>query len=191
MKFNTHFWLCFGASITLALTSCKKDEIEDPIIPNEEEVITTVNMTLTPTAGGSSITMSWQDLDGDGPDDAVIVVSDSLAINTVYSASLLLLNETESPADTINTEILDEALEHQFFFEISGLDASHSYADEDTDGNPLGLQNVIITGSASEGSIGIVLRHEPEKDAAGVAAGDISNADGETDIEVAFNVVIQ
>ena len=41
------------------------------------------------------------------------------------------------------------------------------------------------------GTITVTLRHEPNKDAAGVSSGDIANAGGETDIEVTFNVEIQ
>ena len=36
-----------------------------------------------------------------------------------------------------------------------------------------------------------MLRHEPDKSAAGVSSGDITNAGGETDIEVSFNVIIE
>ena len=37
----------------------------------------------------------------------------------------------------------------------------------------------------------MTLRHEPAKDASGVAAGDITNAGGETDIEVTFDVTVE
>jgi len=37
-----------------------------------------------------------------------------------------------------------------------------------------------------EGGLRITLRHEPNKTAAGVQNGDITNAGGETDIEVTF-----
>jgi hypothetical protein len=35
------------------------------------------------------------------------------------------------------------------------------------------------------------LRHEPNKDALNVASGEITNAGGETDIEVSFPVTIK
>ena len=54
-----------GLVILSVLASCKKEK-NDPIIPNEEEVITTLNYTLTPTGGGTAIVLSFQDLDGDG-----------------------------------------------------------------------------------------------------------------------------
>ncbi|HBK71516.1 MAG TPA: type 1 periplasmic binding fold superfamily protein, partial [Flavobacteriaceae bacterium] len=36
-----------------------------------------------------------------------------------------------------------------------------------------------------------ILRHEPNKSASGVSDGDITNAGGETDIEVIFNITVQ
>jgi len=62
----------------------------------------------------------------------------------------------------------------------------------DADGNPIGL-DFIVTTDATTGTeaFTITLRHEPSKDAAGVSAGDITNAGGETDVEVTFNVTVQ
>ena len=37
----------------------------------------------------------------------------------------------------------------------------------------------------------ITLRHEPAKTATGVSGGDITNAGGETDIEVVFDVTVE
>ncbi|MEZ7887763.1 MAG: type 1 periplasmic binding fold superfamily protein, partial [Flavobacteriales bacterium] len=61
----------------------------------------------------------------------------------------------------------------------------------DEEGNPIGLSTVLTTGEMGSGTITVTLRHEPNKDAAGVSSGDIANAGGETDIEVTFNVEIQ
>ena len=65
------------------------------------------------------------------------------------------------------------------------------YMDMDGNGNPIGLTTTVTTASAGSGAITITLRHEPDKTAAGVAGGDISNAGGETDIEVTFQVNVQ
>ena len=61
----------------------------------------------------------------------------------------------------------------------------------DADGNPIGLATTVTTGAASTGEFTVILRHEPMKDAQGVKDGDITNAGGETDIEVNFPVEIQ
>jgi len=172
------------AAIAISLSACKKDpEIEDP-----EEVITTLNYTLTPASGGSAVTLSFQDIDGDGGDAPIYTVG-TLAANTTYSGSLELLNESESPAEDVTEEIEEEDEEHQFFFQTTG-DISITYEDEDADGNPIGLRNTLTTGAAGSSSITVTLRHEPNKDGAGVAEGDISEAGGETDIEVTFDVTV-
>lgn len=171
----------------LAVSSCKK---EDPIIPNEEEVITTLVYTLTPQDGGNTVEFRFTDLDGDGG-DAPVITNGTLDTNTVYNGSLSLLNETETPAEEITEEIEEEAEDHQLFFTLSGVSASVDYADADADGNPIGLFTTVSTTTASTGTLVVTLRHELSKGAEGVSAGDITNAGGETDIEVTFDVTIQ
>ena len=171
----------------LFITSCKKD---DPIIENEEELITTLIYTLTPEAGGAPVVLSFQDLDGDGA-ITPIITGGTLAANTSYNGSLQLLNESVNPAEDITVEVQEEAEDHQFFFQnnISGL--SIAYTDEDENGHPIGLSSKISTTGSGSGTITVTLRHEPIKTAPGVSSGDITNAGGETDIEVAFDVVVQ
>ena len=176
---------------TIVLSACSSDD-DNPDPVNEEEVITTLTATLTPVGGGTTIILKSQDLDGDGPDAPVISPSLPLAINTTYNASLELLNETESPAESINGEIEEEDDEHQFFYQASNDIATFSYADFDGNGNPVGLEFTVTTDeTAGSGNITITLRHEPSKDASGVSDGDITNAGGETDIQVVFPVILQ
>ena len=179
--------LAMGVCSMLFITSCKKD---DPIIENEEELITTLIYTLTPEAGGDSVVLSFQDLDGDGAMPPTIT-GGTLGANTIYNGSLQLLNESVNPAENITVEVQEEAEEHQFFFQnnISGL--SIAYTDEDENGHPIGLSSKISTTGSGSGTITVTLRHEPNKTAAGVSTGDITNAGGETDIEVTFDVEIQ
>ena len=80
--------------------------------------------------------------------------------------------------------------EHQFFFATTGA-SMFNYADQDNDGNPVGLSFELTTGDAGSESYTITLRHEPDKSATGVSGGDITNAGGETDIEVVFDVIIE
>ena len=185
--------LALGVFSMLFITSCEKDEPDDPIIPNEQEVITTLNYTLTPESG-TPIILSFRDLDGDGGNEPII--SDgTLASGMSYIGSMELLNELEDPAEDITLEVAEEQLEHQFFYETSFptelSDVNIAYNDLDEEGNPIGLSTVLTTGEMGSGTITVTLRHEPNKDAAGVSSGDIANAGGETDIEVTFNVEIQ
>ena len=171
-------------------SSCKKDDPKEPVIPNEEEVITTLNLTLTPVGGGTPVEFKFKDLDGDGGNPPVISVG-KLDTNTQYTGSIALYNELESPADTITLEVEEEADEHQFFFQSTANGLTVAYDDADDNGKPLGLATTLTTQGASTGTLTITLRHEPIKDAAGVSMGDITNAGGETDIEVTFDVGIE
>lgn len=175
------------AAVLLFITSCSKD---DPEVPNEEEVITTLTYVLTPVGGGNVITFTFQDLDGDGGSAPVITV-DTLAANTSYNGALTLLNETETPAEDITEEIEAEAEEHQFFFTSTLATLSVSYNDLDADNMPVGLATILQTGVVGTGDLTITLRHEPIKDANGVSTGDITNAGGETDIEVTFPLYVE
>jgi len=168
-------------------TACEKDE---PEIVDEPELITTLNYTLTPSGGGEAITLSFKDLDGDGP-NAPTVTTGTLAANQMYTGTMELLNETVSPTESITEEIEDEDEEHQFFFQSNISDLNIAYNDQDADGNPVGLNSILTTGAAASGSITIILRHEPNKTASSVSDGDITNAGGETDIEVMFPIDVQ
>lgn len=69
---------------------------------------------------------------------------------------------------------------------------SFGYADADANGKPIGLKTILNTGGASSGTLKIILRHQADKNAAGVSNGNPTNAGGETDIEVDFvNLSIQ
>ena len=177
--------------VALFISSCSSDDNSSAPV-NEEEVITTVKVTLTPQNGGTPIVLQSRDLDGDGPNAPVITTSANLAANTVYNGSLDLLNEIATPAESITSEIIEEALDHQFFFSATNNIGTTAYA-APFDGNsqPIGVNFTFTTTNAANGNLTVVLRHEPNKSADGVASGDITNAGGETDIQVTFPVVVE
>ncbi len=171
----------------LVFTGCSSDDDAQPAPVNEEEVITTVTVTLVPTAGGATITLKSTDLDGDGPDDPVFDISGNLAANATYTGAVVVLNETETPADNITLEVIEEDLEHQFFYDAStSLNITTDGFNEDTAGNVLGTSFTVTTGDASTGTYTVTLRHEPTKPNTGLL-----DAGGETDVEAVFNVTIQ
>lgn len=172
------------ALLAAGVLSCQP---QDPTDPHEEELITTLNVDLE--AGGSTVTLNFQDIDGDGG-DAPVITTDKLAANTTYSGSITLFNESETPAEELTAEIFDEAEDHQFFFATTGA-SMFAYADQDNNGNPVGLSFELTTGDAGMESYTITLRHEPDKTASGVSGGDITNAGGETDIEVVFDITVE
>ncbi|MGB0390469.1 MAG: type 1 periplasmic binding fold superfamily protein [Salibacteraceae bacterium] len=170
--------------------SCKKDEPSDPVIPNEEELITTLNYTLTPISGSNPVVLSFKDLDGDGG-NAPIISNGILDTNTSYIGTIELLNELENPVENITEEVEEESKDHQFFYQSTLSQLVISYTDSDENSNPIGITTQLITKGASSGNITITLKHEPDKSASGVSSGDITNAGGETDIEVTFKVDVQ
>jgi len=181
--------MLFGVMIT----GCKKPD-DDPIIPpppvNEEEVITTMVLRFDNTGAGADKELRFTDADGDGG-GAPVYDLDTLDDASVYTTSIILLDETVSPADTVSNEVLNEGVDHQFFFAPTGANISIVYGDTDANGNPIGLSTTMTTGTPSVGNLMVTLRHEPNKTAAGVSSGDITNAGGETDIEITFPLVIE
>jgi len=187
MKFSNKILILslFAFSI---LTSCNDDDI---CTNCGEEVITTVNYTLTSTSG-EVVVLSFVDADGPNGGNAPVITGGTLSANTTYIGNIEFLNEIESPTEDITEEIQAEDLDHQVFFvPNSSLNATITYTDQDSQGNPLGIGSMLVTGDASTGELKIILRHEPVKTASGVADGDPSNAGGETDIEVSLPVTIQ
>jgi hypothetical protein len=181
---NTSKFFLFALT-TLTLASCSNDD--SPV--NEEEVITTVTTTLT--GGGQVITLRSRDLDGDGPNAPVVTVSGNLTANTTYIGETVFTNETVSPAEDITVEVEEEGNEHQIFYQFPVALGSFVYTDVDANGDPIGLSFTLTTGtSATTGNIVVTLRHLPNKSAAGVASGDITNAGGATDAQVTFPVVV-
>ncbi|GMN08785.1 hypothetical protein MTsPCn9_07590 [Croceitalea sp. MTPC9] len=166
----------------LLFVACSDDDNGNPDPVNEEEVITTMNITLTPEGGGTAITFSYQDLDADGPNPPT-VTAPNLAGNTTYNATIEVLNETESPAEDITVEVEAEDDEHQFIFQIGGSVASATATDQDGNGNPVGLSFDLVTNTAGAGGLTVTLRHEPTKP----NDGTLSGAGGETDIAATFN----
>lgn len=187
MKKQIYLFLT-ALAVVVSFNSCSDDDDATPEEVNEEEVITTLIATLTPDGGGTPITLTSRDLDGeDGPNAPDIIVSASLAANTTYSGTVSFLNEQESPAENITEEVEEEDDEHQVFFvPASGLNITTEYTNFDGDGNPLGTTYNLTTGDASTGNFTITLRHEPSKPNTGLA-----DAGGETDIQVTFPITVE
>lgn len=176
--------------VGLLYTGCDPDDPEDPGA-GETELITDVSLSLVPVGGGDAVEMTFQDRDGDGG-NAPVIVGGTLDANTTYNASISFFDRSDADdEENITEEIEEEDDEHQVFYQPSGINITFSYDDQDSENRPLGLETTMVTGAASTGTLTVTLRHEPDKDAAGVSDGDITNAGGETDIEVAFPVTIQ
>jgi len=161
----------------------------EPEPENEEELITTLEMTFSPVGGGSDVVFSVYDADGDGPIEPEYT-NGTLTAGATYNVSIEVRNDEEN--ENITTEIIEEDEEHQFFFETSvSLFLDFAYDDADDNGDPIGLRSIFTAGDPSNGPMTVTLRHEPDKSAEGARTGDPSNAGGETDIQATFDVVIE
>ncbi len=190
---------------TAVLAGCKKDDPVNPATPgpapHEEEVITDIYLFFEDHDGN---TYEWHASTDDGfhhehgegeghehEEGEIHVHGDDLPANEHLHVRILLLNRSVVPADTVSHEVLEEGTEHQFFFIPEDVGITFAYDDADTDGRPIGLLSEWETGAAGTGEVKVILRHGPDKGAAGVSSGDITNAGGSTDLEVHFPTVIQ
>ncbi len=187
MKFTHILKFVFLAAV-LVLAGCESSvEPEDPG-PGEEEVITTVNFTLTEVGNTSNVvTAQWRDLDGEGGSDPVIS-GFTLEAGKTYTGAIELLNEEEN--EDITEEVEEEADEHQFFYTPDAAIASRvTVTITDTDGNnlPVGLEYTVTVsaGAAVTGSINVVLGHYDDAPKDGTTRSDESDID--IDIPITIN----
>ena len=172
------------------LLSCKK-EPENTI---ENDVITTIKLSLKDTTTGTPVVdYVFKDLDGDGGNPPV---TDTLIMHpdTYYEIQLDLTNERQTPAQSVTAEINTNKEEHQLFYKpapsLSLINIL--YKDFDANGKPLGLKMSFNTQNAPvSGTVEIILRHFPNKSGANVSTGDITNARGDSEMEIDFPFKIE
>lgn len=185
--------LALLAALTFSSCSNDDDNVAPPV--NEQELITTVTAIYTPEGGGTAISLQYKDLDGEGANPPVITISGNFEQNKTYNGAVTFKNELANPAEDITSEILEESLAHQLFYQTTGTLNPFTYAKAtsnfDKNGKPIGLQSVFVTTGAATGNLTITLRHEPNKSGENVANGDITNAAGSTDAEVSFSIKVQ
>lgn len=167
--------------LSVILVSC---DPENPNNPNDQEVITTVQ--INGVSSTDTIQFAFSDPDGPG---GIIPTIDTIVLqaSNSYTVSLELLDETKTPVDTVTNEIEEEGVDHQFFFTIAGANLSSTYGDVDLNGNPIGILNTWTTAGTSTGTLMITLKHQPGLKPA--SPGDITV--GETDVEITFPVRVE
>lgn len=188
MKKRTNTVMLIAFALATIWTGCKKDK--DPVdVPpppgNEEEVITTMKLTFVDSSNTSTIKYAtFRDPDGDGGLSFDIFDTIKLDANKTWITTILLLNETISPADTISNEVLDEGVDHLFCFTPTGTSATVLKTDVDNNGFPIGLQTKWYSTVTGNGTMQVELRHQP-----GTKDGTCTL--GDTDISVTFQVIVQ
>lgn len=193
--------LCFAAACD------DHDHEHDDDHDHENEVITTVTLLFTPSGGGTAITATFDDPDGDGGEAPT--VDDIELAEGDYAMTVAFENGLESPPEDITAEVMDEADEHQVFFTGSAVDGPasdqpgaplvHAYDDMDAEGAPIGLANTIAA-TAGSGTLTVTLRHLPPVGgvpaktpdlAAEVKSGGLGSIGGDNDVHVDFDVAIE
>ncbi|NEN24356.1 type 1 periplasmic binding fold superfamily protein [Cryomorpha ignava] len=181
--------------------ACEGNDDDNPQIENEAELITVLNITLINPVTNDTTFAVFSDPDGPGGISPTVtpITLKYTGENGQYLAHVEVLDSSNpNDVEQINPEILEEADMHQFFYlpnteagEVVNI--SYDPQEIDSNGNPLGISSIWnVLGLTNQGeTVTIVLRHSPNKGGAGVATGDITNAGGETDIEVTFQLEIQ
>ncbi len=174
LKFSTLALLLLAG----AFGACNKDET------TEQEVITTVVARIFAADGSLDQEFEWNDLDGPGG-NAPTVDNILLAANKTYNCTIEVYDRSTTPERDLTLEIDSEKTAHLFVYTPDGVNITVSSSDTDANGKPYDRVVAWQTGTASVGSMMVVLKHEPDKNAADPAQT------GDTDFEVAFPVRIQ
>jgi hypothetical protein len=178
--------------ILLAFAACKEKNPGDPDDGNEQELITTVTLTLTESGASNVATATFKDLDGAGG-AAPSIGTLTLKAGSTYTGTIELKDESKNPAEDITAEIEEEAEAHQFFYTPQGALAGRltvTITDKDSKNLPVGLEFTVavsagaaVTGSAAN-SLNVVLSHFDDTPKNGTSRSP------ETDVEINFPVNI-
>jgi hypothetical protein len=182
MKTMKFFLTLLFLPASLFLQSCGDDD--DPVLENEEELITDVILTLTPSGGGTATALLFNDPDGEIGSTAPIITGGTLQSGTTYVGAIVLLNNAGVSIEDITIEVKEEGEDHLFCYTATG-DIAIDITDKDAGGLDLGIVTTWTVGSTTGASeVELVLKHQP-----GVKNGDCDP--GDTDIEIVFPITIE
>lgn len=194
MKNLTFLFLCLFGS-TFLFSACNDDAFPEP--ENEEELITSVTLTFTPTDGGVAVIANAADTSAAQDGGFIVAEKIVLEANTPYELSIDL--DHAAAENSLTEQIREEAEEHLFLFAwTTGLfsdpegngnidlrDDPVNYEDFDDNGLPLGLETVWTTGEPATGTFRFVLKHQPDIKTASTGIND-----GVTDLDIVWDIEI-
>ncbi len=154
----------------------------------EQEVISRVTLTLTPSGGGAPIVTYIDDPDGAGPQaPGAQVGALALARGAVYTGAVKFENRLVNPPEDITEEVEEESNEHRVIYTVTGAGLEIANYDVDLQGRPLGVTFTAVSGTlAGTGAVRVVLCHYGESPKPATA----TSCTVDTDIDVAFNFSI-
>lgn len=163
----------------LLATGCGKED--NPPIPSEPELISTVRMVFTPEQG-SPLRFDYRVLDGVMEVDTV-----RLAAHQDYDWEVHFLNEYAQPVEDLTDEILEEGRDHLVLrHSLPSQAMEWESGNTDEGGEPLNQRSKVRTGPAGEAKLRILLLHRPTNK----FGTDLSQAGGETDAEALFPLIL-
>jgi hypothetical protein len=191
----------------------KKEKLVAPIISNEVITTVQLILTNTNTPFDKDTATWQQLLDVNGnplPQDTSKAIL-NLHANTIYAAQVLMYDKTQNPATNVSDEVKQRANYHLFFFQPTPISPSNyiinttttnipgtatsasgpylnltvNRTDYDTNNPPLqvGLADNFVSGTASDGHLRMVMRHQPNVKNGAYDPGD-------SDVDISFRVHI-
>lgn len=188
-------------AVMTVLNGCSDD---DPKKEDTPELITEATLTFTPVGGGSTVTATATDPDGEGVQDLTVDGPIDLLTNKSYTLTIELINGLADPSDAeydITAEVQEESHEHMFFFAWTNNVFSDpagngnvdtraddvNYNDEDDNGLPLGLNTRWTSvASAATGTFRVILKHQPD-----LKSATSTSSTGESDLDITFTINVQ
>ena len=180
---------------SLSLTACDSGEPDDDGA-GEEELITQVTLTLTPTTGGAPVTISASDPDGDGAGLTFSPATLALRPGTTYDGTIELRDTING--EDITGEVEEEAEEHLFRYTltpasagtvtVTDTESDYTSVNENGGDYAVGLAFRVVTasGASGTGTMNAVLYHFDD----GPKTSSTATSD-EIDVDVAFPVSFQ
>lgn len=183
LKTNISILACLFA-FAIIFTGCSDDTdpVENPDDKNEEELITSVELSFT--ENGNTTVFRFADPDGDGGEAPTEMETVKLKANTSYTLAVRFLDESNAnDVEDITEEVKEEDDEHLVCYTATA-GTSVTRTDTDRNGLDLGLTADVETTDAADGTLTVSLKHQP-----GVKDGSCLR--GETDVEVAFVLEVE
>jgi len=196
--------LLLAALIIMGFTaiSCSSD---DPEFEVDQELITDVTLLFTEVDATGNLTQNTFTVTASDPEGLETGVRPEIQAITQlepgkrYRLDISLFNSIEN--EDVTEEILEDADDHQFFFLGSAFIGpndflTYEYGDQDQNGNPLGLLGYVTvspTPGTNNGQFRLLLRHDLDKNFAGIRNPGFTNyigAGGETDLDITFPVTL-
>ena len=169
-RFSKLFMTALAVAL-VGFSACKKEEVD------EQENLNVLKIKIGTT------TFTWSDTDGTGG-KAPVIDTVRLTPNGSFASEITIQDGSVSPVKDFTPEIITEKNDHLFVYKPTG---NLTVTDLSKDGNSknFGQTATVKTTSAGNGTLQIILKHLPDKNAAD------PSVTGETDLDVVFPVIIK